>query len=92
MQYWYFEPVGNSSGRANAERIVRSVRAFPCGERRTERVVAAARERALLLYSSTGHVDGTDGDILMLGPPFCLSDGEADVLVERTADAVRSAA
>ncbi len=65
---------------------------FPRGERRTERVVAAARERDLLLYSSTGHVDGTDGDLLMLGPPFCLSDEEADLLVERTADAVRSVA
>jgi hypothetical protein len=65
---------------------------FPRGERRTERVVAAARERDLLLYSSTGHVDGTDGDLLMLGPPFCLSDEEAGLLVERTADAVRSVA
>ena len=54
--------------------------------------VAAARERDLLLYSSTGHVDGTDGDLLMLGPPFCLSDEEANLLVERTADAVRSVA
>ncbi|MEX0989039.1 MAG: aminotransferase class III-fold pyridoxal phosphate-dependent enzyme [Actinomycetota bacterium] len=65
---------------------------FPRAQRRTERVVAAARERALLVYSSTGHVDGTDGDLVMLGPPFCLTDAEAATLVERTVDAVRAVA
>jgi adenosylmethionine-8-amino-7-oxononanoate aminotransferase len=58
----------------------------------TERVVAAAREDGLLLYSSSGHVDGQDGDLIMLGPPFCLTDSEADILVERTVAAVRSIA
>ena len=60
---------------------------FPRGERRTERVVAAARERELLLYSSTGHVDG-DGDLLMFGPPFTISDAEIATAVERTAEAI----
>jgi adenosylmethionine-8-amino-7-oxononanoate aminotransferase len=61
---------------------------FPRSERTTERVLAAARDRGLLLYASTGHVDGTNGDLLMLGPPFCLGDDEADALVERTVAAV----
>ena len=61
---------------------------FPRSERATEGVLAAARERELLLYSSTGHVDGTNGDLVMLGPPFCLTDDEADALVERTVAAV----
>ena len=56
----------------------------------TERVVAAARDTGLLLYASTGHADGTNGDLVMLGPPFVLSDDEAGLLVERTAGAVRS--
>ncbi len=43
----------------------------------TESVVTAARENGLLLYSSTGHVDGTNGDLLMLGPPFVLTDDDA---------------
>ncbi|MGH2590484.1 MAG: aminotransferase class III-fold pyridoxal phosphate-dependent enzyme, partial [Actinomycetota bacterium] len=60
---------------------------FPRSERVTERVVAAARERGLLLYSSTGHVD-LDGDLLMLGPPFTISDDECGLVVERTAAAV----
>jgi adenosylmethionine-8-amino-7-oxononanoate aminotransferase len=65
---------------------------FPRSRRMTERIVAAAREGGLLLYSSTGHVDGADGDLIMLGPPFCLTDDEASQLVERTAAAIRSVA
>jgi adenosylmethionine-8-amino-7-oxononanoate aminotransferase len=61
---------------------------FPRADRVTERVVAAARERGLLLYSSTGHVDGVDGDLVMLGPPFVLSEEECGLIVERTAAAV----
>ncbi|MGZ8630472.1 MAG: aminotransferase family protein [Actinomycetota bacterium] len=63
---------------------------FARTERVTERVVGAAREAGLLLYSSTGHVDGHDGDLLMLGPPFVLTDDDATMLVERTAAAIRS--
>ncbi len=54
----------------------------------TERVVAGARDAGLLLYSSTGHVDGRDGDLLMLGPPFVITDDELDLVVERTAAAI----
>jgi adenosylmethionine-8-amino-7-oxononanoate aminotransferase len=56
----------------------------------TERVLAAARDAGLLLYASTGHVDGTNGDLVMLGPPFILTDEEAATLVELTAHAIRS--
>lgn len=62
---------------------------FARGDRVTERVVQAARESGLLLYSSTAHVDG-DGDLLMLGPPFVITDDDAEAIVERTAAAVRS--
>jgi adenosylmethionine-8-amino-7-oxononanoate aminotransferase len=64
---------------------------FPRAREVTEHVAAAARERGLLLYSSTGHVDGTDGDLLMLGPPFVLTDEDRAALVERTEDAIRAA-
>jgi adenosylmethionine-8-amino-7-oxononanoate aminotransferase len=65
---------------------------FARRERATERVLAAAREGGLLLYSSTGHATGTEGDIVMLGPPFVLTDEDADLLVERTVTAIRSVA
>ena len=54
----------------------------------TERVVTAARDLGLLLYSSTGHVDGTDGDLVMLGPPFVITDDECALAVERTEAAI----
>jgi len=63
---------------------------FPRALQATEQVVAAAREAGLLLYSSTGHVDGRDGDLVMLGPPFVISDEECDLVVERTAAAIAS--
>jgi adenosylmethionine-8-amino-7-oxononanoate aminotransferase len=63
---------------------------FSRADRVAERILEAARDRGLLLYSSTGHVDGHDGDLVMLGPPFSLTDEEAGLLVERTTDAVRS--
>ncbi len=63
---------------------------FPRADRATERVVAAAQEAGLLLYHSTGHVDGMDGDLVMLGPPFGLSEEEAGQLVERTVSAITS--
>ena len=65
---------------------------FARADRVTERVLGAARDDGLLLYSSTGHVDGRDGDLLMLGPPFTITDDDATVLVERTASAIRSVA
>jgi adenosylmethionine-8-amino-7-oxononanoate aminotransferase len=63
---------------------------FPRAERVTERVLEAARAEGLLLYSSTGCADGTNGDLVMLGPPFTISDDERAELVERTVRAVAS--
>jgi hypothetical protein len=64
---------------------------FPRAQQVTERVLAEARDRGLLLYASTGHVDGANGDLLMLGPPFVLTDDDAATLVARTAEAIRAA-
>jgi adenosylmethionine-8-amino-7-oxononanoate aminotransferase len=63
---------------------------FQRSDRVAEAILHAARESGLLLYSSTGHVDGTNGDIVMLGPPFSISDEEAAILLERTVAAVRT--
>ena len=62
---------------------------FARSEQVTERVLAAARDEGLLLYSSTGHMDG-EGDLVMLGPPFVITDDECDLVVERTAAAIAS--
>jgi adenosylmethionine-8-amino-7-oxononanoate aminotransferase len=65
---------------------------FPRGDKVTERVVARARDLGLLLYSSTGCANGRDGDLVMLGPPFTLTDEDAALAVERTAEAIRALA
>jgi hypothetical protein len=54
---------------------------YPRAERLTERLVAAARERGLLVYPSTGCADGRDGDLVVLGPPLVISDAEVDEVV-----------
>ena len=61
---------------------------FPRAERVTERLVAACKEDGLLLYSSTGLAGGTDGDLLMFGPPFVITDKELSEAVAKTAAAV----
>jgi adenosylmethionine-8-amino-7-oxononanoate aminotransferase len=71
---------------------------FPRQARVTEAVVGAAKYGGVLLYSGTGLADGTDGDALLLGPPFVVTDAElariADVLgdaIETSTGAARSA-
>jgi adenosylmethionine-8-amino-7-oxononanoate aminotransferase len=49
---------------------------FPRTARLTEAIMAAARERGLLVYSGTGNANGTDGDQVLLGPPFTVTDEE----------------
>jgi adenosylmethionine-8-amino-7-oxononanoate aminotransferase len=62
-------------------------RAFPRADRVTERVVRAARDAGVLVYSGTGNANGIDGDTILLGPPFVVTDRE----LERIADAVAGA-
>jgi hypothetical protein len=71
----------------------RSTRApFPRAERRTEALVLAARERGVLVYSGTGNANGIDGDLILLGPPFVVTDDELVGIADGVAGAVYSAA
>ena len=63
---------------------------FPRAERVTERVVAACADSGALVYSSTGGADGTDGDLILFGPPLVITDAQVDELVLRCAKAIRS--
>ncbi len=65
---------------------------FPRAARVTEAVVRGARERGVLVYSSTGHADGTNGDTILLGPPFIVTDDELRRIATVLADAVEAAA
>jgi adenosylmethionine-8-amino-7-oxononanoate aminotransferase len=55
---------------------------FPRADLVTERVVAAAHDRGLLVYSSTGCAEGGDGDLIVLGPPLVISDAEVEETVD----------
>jgi adenosylmethionine-8-amino-7-oxononanoate aminotransferase len=55
-----------------------SKRPFSRGLQVAERTLAAARGAGLLLYPGTGCANGTDGEIIMVGPPFVVSDGQID--------------
>jgi adenosylmethionine-8-amino-7-oxononanoate aminotransferase len=63
-------------------------RPYPRAARVTEAVVTAARERGVLVYSSTGNADGTDGDTILLGPPFVITETELDTIAAVVAAAI----
>ncbi|MEZ4596258.1 MAG: aminotransferase class III-fold pyridoxal phosphate-dependent enzyme [Chloroflexota bacterium] len=63
-------------------------RPFPRARRVTERVVGAARDAGVLVYSGTGNANGTDGDQILLGPPFVITDAELERLVDVLAAAL----
>jgi adenosylmethionine-8-amino-7-oxononanoate aminotransferase len=66
-------------------------RPYPRAARVAEAVVAGARERGVLLYSGTGNADGTNGDVILLGPPFVVTDTELERIVEVLAEAIEAA-
>jgi adenosylmethionine-8-amino-7-oxononanoate aminotransferase len=65
---------------------------FPRADRVTERVVKSARDDGLLLYPGTGLADGTNGDAILLGPPFVITDPELERLVEILAGTIGAVA
>ena len=53
--------------------------------------MAHARDAGLLLYHGTGNADGTNGDTVLLGPPFVVTDEELATIAESLGDAVEKA-
>ncbi len=72
-----------------ADRATR--RPFPRAARVTEAIVRAARDAGVLVYSGTGNANGTDGDTILLGPPFVVTDPELDRIVDTVAAAIEQA-
>jgi adenosylmethionine-8-amino-7-oxononanoate aminotransferase len=63
-------------------------RPFPRAARVAEAVLGAARDRGVLVYMGTGNADGIDGDTILLGPPFVITDDEMQRVAEVIAEAV----
>ncbi|HET7703563.1 MAG TPA: aminotransferase class III-fold pyridoxal phosphate-dependent enzyme [Candidatus Limnocylindrales bacterium] len=67
-------------------------RPFPRSARVTEGIVRAARDAGVLVYSGTGNANGVDGDTILLGPPFVVTEAELERIAETVGDAVERAA
>ncbi len=65
---------------------------FPRVARLTEEIVRLARAKGVLVYPGTGLANGVDGDSIMFGPPFVVTDDElvriVDLVTESVAEAI----
>ena len=52
-------------------------------QRFAERFTAAAERAGLMVWPNTGQADGVNGDLVVLAPPFIISEAEIDELVAR---------
>jgi adenosylmethionine-8-amino-7-oxononanoate aminotransferase len=46
-----------------------------------EALTAAALDEGLVVWPNTGHADGVNGDLVMLAPPFVITEDQVDELV-----------
>jgi adenosylmethionine-8-amino-7-oxononanoate aminotransferase len=58
-----------------------SKRPFPRAHKVAERVQAAAMARGVIVYYGAGLADGLDGDAILLGPPFIVTEAQIDEIV-----------
>jgi len=56
---------------------------FPRKARMAERFTDAALLAGLVVWPNVGHVNGTNGDIIMLAPPFIIEPAQIDELLTR---------
>ncbi|MCC6621669.1 MAG: aminotransferase class III-fold pyridoxal phosphate-dependent enzyme [Deltaproteobacteria bacterium] len=63
---------------------------FPRAAKVAERLVANALDRGLVLWPNVGHADGERGDLVMVAPPFIISEDEIDQLVSRLAESIEA--
>ena len=57
-----------------------------------ERLAATALDEGLVLWPNVGQADGTNGDLVMIAPPFVITEEEVGELVRRLARALEQAA
>ncbi|MFN0113756.1 MAG: aminotransferase class III-fold pyridoxal phosphate-dependent enzyme [Paracoccaceae bacterium] len=91
-----FDEVGDVRGRGYfiGTELVRdpATRApFPAAAGLNERVRAEAFARGLICYPAGGNVNGTDGDFVILAPPYNASDAELEEIAEKLESAVEAA-
>lgn len=85
--------VGDVRGRgllAGIELVLdpRTREPFPRARRVAETLTEQALAAGLVVWPNTGHANGTDGDLVMLAPPYLVTEAELDELVARFATAL----
>jgi len=69
----------------------RSRQPYPRAQRLAERVQAGAMVRGLNVYYGTGLADGLDGDALLIGPPFVITEDQIAQIVAVLHEAIAEA-
>ena len=69
-----------------------SKRPFPRSLKVAETLLDCALERGLVVWPNVGHADGANGDLVMIAPPFTISEEELDALCTRLRDALADTA
>jgi adenosylmethionine-8-amino-7-oxononanoate aminotransferase len=88
-----YEAVGDVRGRGfliGVELVAdRAKRApFPAARALAETIGQCAFEDGLICYASGGNVDGIEGDVVLLAPPYIATDAELEEIIDRFARAV----
>jgi adenosylmethionine-8-amino-7-oxononanoate aminotransferase len=68
----------------------RTAAPFPRTVHVAETLVRAALDNGLVIWPNIGHTNGTDGDLIMLAPPYTVSEDEIDQIVDRLGTAIQS--
>jgi adenosylmethionine-8-amino-7-oxononanoate aminotransferase len=65
---------------------------LPRSARLAETLTDAALEEGLVVWPNVGHADGRNGDLVMLAPPFIVTEDQIDEMLELLTRALRRAA
>jgi adenosylmethionine-8-amino-7-oxononanoate aminotransferase len=65
---------------------------LPRSARLAETLTDAALEEGLVIWPNVGHADGRHGDLVMLAPPFIVTEDQIDEMLELLTRALRRAA
>jgi adenosylmethionine-8-amino-7-oxononanoate aminotransferase len=68
-----------------------SKRPFPSEQKLNGKIKAEAMARGLMCYAMGGTIDGRNGDHVLLAPPFIVTDGELELIVDRLGEAIEAA-
>jgi adenosylmethionine-8-amino-7-oxononanoate aminotransferase len=56
-----------------------------------ERLTASALDAGVVVWPNVGHADGTRGDLVMIAPPFIITEEEIGAIVDRLGTAIETA-